>query len=85
MKGSDAQGCVVVLQGMYNNATVNLTSTRNCDNVIKVIEPTSYYHNVHAFDIDYNGGVGTLAIPGYLEGESSIVSPCTTNFPSNLY
>ena len=87
MKGSDAQGCMVVLQGMYKNVTLNLTrkhSTSNCDKVVvKVAELTTYFYKVYAFDIDYYGGVGILAIPGQLAGESSTVPPCSTDSPSN--
>ena len=84
MKGSDAQGCMIMLQGMYNNVTLNLTrkhNTSNCDKgVVKVTEPTTYFYKVYAFDIDYYGGVGTLAIPGQLAGT---VPPCSTDSPSN--
>ena len=33
---------------------------------LNVAEPTSCYQEVYAFDIEYDEGVGTMAIPGQL-------------------
>ena len=82
IEGSDAQGCMVVLQGTYNNVTVNVTRRHGIGNsvsaTVNVAEPTPCYQEVYAFDIEYDGGVGTLAIPGQLStvGESSMFPQC---------
>jgi hypothetical protein len=61
--GSDAQGCLVVLVGESDNITVNLT--RNSKVVtVEVANPPSSYLKVLAFDIERDGSVATLSIPG---------------------
>ena len=82
VEGSDAQGCMILLVGTYSNVTVNITkryrNSISADTTVNVVEPTSCYHEVYAFDIEYDGSMGTLAIPGQLstEGESSLVPQC---------
>ena len=61
--GSDAQGCLVVLVRELNNVTVNLTRNSRVGTV-KVANSPSSVLKVLAFDVEYNGSVGTLAIPG---------------------
>ena len=65
--GSNAQGCMVVLMGEVNNVTVNLMR-ENLHNVviINLTHPLSCYHEIIGFDIESDGSVGTLAIPGVL-------------------
>ena len=88
IEGSDAQGCMVVFQSTSDNVTVNITRRHGISNganaTVNVIEPTSCYQEVYAFDIECNGGIGTLAIPGQIStvGESSIVSQCETDSSS---
>ena len=88
IEGSDAQGCMIVLQGTYNNVTVNITRERgiskSANATVNVTEPTSCYQEVYAFDIECNGGIGTLAIPGQIStvGESSMVPQCETDSSS---
>ena len=87
MEGSDAQGCMVVIQSTYKNETVNIIRKYHVDDIaevkVNVAEPTSCYHGVYAFDIEYNGSVGTLAVPGQLVKDSSKEERlCTTHYPS---
>ena len=80
--GSNAQGCVVVLVGEFDNATGNLTrdSTLSATGAISVLNPTSYYFKVFAFDIESDGSVDTLAVPGELRNISSKVPICMTGY-----
>ena len=86
MEGSDAQGCMVVIQSTYKNETVNITRkyvNGITELKVNVTEPTACYHGVHAFDIEYDGSVGTLAVPGQLVKDSSKEGRlCTTHSPS---
>ena len=78
--GSNAQGCMVVLVGEFENITVNLEQN-GCD-VVNVSHPLSCYHKIFAFDIESDGSVGTLAVPGVLVGGRDDSSSClriTTN------
>ena len=86
MEGSDAQGCMVLLLSTYNNVTANITrshhSSKSANATVDVEVPTSCYNEVYAFDIEYDGGIGTLAIPGHLintMGESNMVPQCDLN------
>ena len=85
LEGSDAKGCMVVLLGTYNNVTVNISRTHpNSESVTDTVNvelPTFCYNEMYAFDIEYDGSIGTLAIPGHLNtmGESSMVPQCDIN------
>ena len=66
--GSDAQGCMVVLVGDAINTTVNVTrcDAHSCSVVILISQPLSCYFEMFAYDIESDGSVGTLPIPGEL-------------------
>ena len=67
--GSNAQGCMVVLVGESDNSTVNITrgDSKECAVVkLDLIYPLHSYHKVIGFDIEADGSVGTLAVPGVL-------------------
>ena len=65
MAGSTAQGCVVVLVGeLQGNVTVNFMRGTAVDEVINTVHPTSCYNRVVAYDIESDGSVGNLAVPG---------------------
>ena len=70
--GSNANGCMVVLVGgtpNVNNITVNLTRARDGSASTKVVYltlPTLCYDQVFAFDIEYDGSVAAIAVPGRL-------------------
>ena len=61
--GSDAQGCMVVLVGEVANVTAKLTRNSKVGTV-KVASPPSSYLMVLAFDVERDGSIGNLAIPG---------------------
>ena len=60
--------------GELENITVNLDQN-GCE-VLNVSHPLSCYHEIFAFDIESDGSVGTLAIPGVLVGERDDISSC---------
>ena len=78
--GSDATGCMVVLIGFvayHVNLTMNINTCRNSAiTTITLEHPPSSYTGVEAFDIESDGSVGSLAVPGQLGGRSE--TPCTT-------
>ena len=77
--GSTASGCMVVLTGFVAHNDVNLTRDPNTNSATLTItleHPPSCYTGVEAFDIEFDGSVGSLAIPGQLAGRSQ--TPCTT-------
>ena len=71
ISGSDAKGCMVVLIGQFDNHTMKLIR-RSVDTLhTKKLElkyrTLSCYHSVVAYDIESDGLIGTLAVPGHLE------------------
>ena len=65
--GSNAQGCSVVLIGEFGNITGNLTKDSMCltqTELLNVTHPPSNYYEVFGFDIESDGSVETLAVPG---------------------
>ena len=81
LAGSDALGCVVILIGQFHNDTMKLMK-RSADTVhTAVLKPISKslscYNRVVAFDIESDGSIGTLPVPGYWERTTD--GPCRTN------
>ena len=74
--GSDAQGCMIVLVGDYNNVSVTLLMNLTNSEIINVTTSVSCYKRVIAFDIEYDGQVGTLAVPGKLSGNVNTSTKC---------
>ena len=76
--GSDATGCMVVLIGFvayHVNLTMNINTCRNSAiTTITLEHPPSSYTGVEAFDIESDGSVGSLAVPGQLGGR--LETPC---------
>ena len=75
--GSIASGCMVVLTGFeaYNNITLTRNiSTNLATTTITLKHPPSCYTGVEAFDIEFDGSVGSLAVPGQLGGR--LETPC---------
>jgi hypothetical protein len=77
--GSNATGCMVVLTGLVpyqvyltRNPSANLTAK-----TVTLAHPPSCYTGVEAFDIESDGSVGSLAVPGRLGGR--LETPCTPN------
>ena len=80
---------MIVLMGTYDNITAIVTKryqgSGSANATVNVAEPTSCYHEVHAFDIERDGGVSALAIPGELGtmGDSCMEPPvCEVNSSS---
>ena len=92
MTGSIAQGCMVVLVGELGNITMNFTTVRGTDTeeVMNTTYPTSCYNRVVAYDIESDGSVGSLALPGKILADttSNSVAPClqrsNTPFPGEF-
>ena len=86
--GSDAQGCSVVLVGTseINNATYTLiqnktgssTDITEFERLINSINSLSCYQSVYGFDIESDGSVGALAVPGELLINTSMTTTCNT-------
>ena len=74
--GSDAQGCMIVLVGDYNNVSVTLLMNQTNSEIINVTTSVSCYKRVIAFDIEYDGQIGTLAVPGKLAGNVNTSTKC---------
>ena len=66
---SDAQGCLTVLVGEFETITTTLMKN-NSENftstIVNVTQQLLCYSNVKVFgyDIEFNGSVGTFAVPG---------------------
>ena len=71
--GSNALGCMVILVGEFNNITVNLTKESEETSTMKILSLTESFKSCYystgmvAYDIESDGTVGTLAVPGHLE------------------
>jgi hypothetical protein len=68
--GSDAQGCMVMLVGESKNTTINIARDDEC--TIKTLPLVTTLSDVFGFDIEYDGSVGTLAIPGTISAIADI-------------
>ena len=65
--GSNARGCVVVLVSKFHNTSVNLTREDSCVSVtVNVTATSSNIYQVFGFDIESDGSVRTIAVPGGL-------------------
>ena len=76
--GSDATGCMVVLTSENSQKVqYNLTRNSTISEVLSVTleHPPSCYTGVEGFDIESDGSVGTLPVPGQLIVNSQ--APCT--------
>ena len=74
--GSNAVGCMVVLTGFvpyHVNLTRNL-STNLATTAVTIEHQPSCYTGIEAFDIESDGSVGSLAVPGQLGGR--LETPC---------
>ena len=82
--GSDAQGCMVVVVGEFGNATRNLTRDSTfVTGTLNITYPLSCFSEVFGFDIESDGSVGTLAVPGVLLMNTSTAGPCHS-MPSGM-
>ena len=78
--GSDAQGCAVELMGHVDNITVNLARENDSREAVTLCElphPLYCYYQIHAFDIEADGSIGTLPVPGVLLYDNvTMISQC---------
>ena len=71
--GSDADGCVVVLlsTGEVDNTTLNSTrenhSSRMAVTQLELPSPLHCYYRAYALDIESDGLIGSLPVPGVLD------------------
>ena len=78
ISGSDAQGCMVVLTGDYDNISITLLMSQTNSEIVNIANSVSCYKGVVAFDIEHDGQIGTLAVPGKLSGsfDSNTTATC---------
>lgn len=79
MAGSNAQGCMVVVVGEFENITGNVTRDSKCAShtvILNTTYPTSNYSAVFGYDIEYDGSIGDLVIPGVIVRDSASIPPC---------
>ena len=94
LPGSDALGCLVILIGRFRNRTMKLMKL-SADNVVHTEElklennSLSCYNRIVVFDIESDGSVGTLPIPGLLMSsaghlERNTDGPCIVDEDSSV-
>ena len=76
-----AQGCVVVFVSENGNETkilkrANSTNSAVISDNIKIVRPLHCYTGVFGYDIESDGTVGTLAVPGEQITAFSMVEFC---------
>ena len=78
--GSDAQGCMVLLIGQFDNHTMTLIRRRadmlHSEQLELKYRTLSCYHSVVVYDVESDGSIGTLAVPGHLETSTSTNRQC---------
>ena len=86
IKNSDAYGCIVAFEGEVDSQQINLTKTNQCSHGVFVLTHTlSCYDDVFGFDIESDGSVGNLAVPGVIMNNlKSVCSPTLPITPSEL-
>ena len=77
MDDSNAQGCMVVLVSSLGTEKRILTrSGIQSVEAMNVMYPLSCYSRVYGYDIESDGSLGTLAIPGIIARNSSGFALC---------
>ena len=80
INGSNAEGCLVVLVGEFDNITTNITQRYKSFITLNATSPLdlSCYYDVFAYDIESDGSVGSLPVPGVLVDihNVNITMPC---------
>ena len=90
MDDSNAQGCMVVLVSSFGMEKRNLTrSGTQSVEAVNVMYPLSCYSWVYGYDIESDGSLGTLAVPGTIARNSSGIALCVPEelkpHPSKLW
>lgn len=65
--GSNAQGCMVVMVGESGNTTKKLMRTTYTAVTCLTNLQSKNYEHVVALDIESDGSIGAVVIPGYVE------------------
>ena len=70
VSGSNARGCMIVLVSAFHNTTVNLIREGSCISSTSTVDVTTILSSniceVFGFDIESDGSIGTIAVPGGL-------------------
>ena len=64
IQGSKAMGCLVVLTSEEETEKYRLTRNTRANLVVTLKHAPSRYVGVEAFDIESDGSIGSLAVPG---------------------
>lgn len=79
--GSDARGCMVVLSGEFENITINLTRNNPCTTISVTLNAAQQLYcnlaEVFGYDIESDGSVGSLPLPGTISINVSQSLTCT--------
>lgn len=77
---SNAKGCMVALQGDYDTTIVNLTRNANTNSACSVVNHFNGTVNMaYGVDVEIDGIVGSLQVPGVLQNESTTLISCPSN------
>ena len=84
MLGSSAKGCMVIMLGEFDNATVNLTRGSNGSSEAvthhKLAYSLSCYNESYALDIEADGLLGSLSLPVIIMSEGTMLpAECSLN------
>ena len=84
ISGSTATGCMVVLTG-FKAYHFNLTKNPNANSATLTVtleHPLYCYTGIEAFDIEADGSVGSLPVPGQVQRMLEI--PCTPTVTTDI-
>ena len=77
--GSDARGCMVIIVSGCVNMTKNLTRSNNSKHItqtLNVSQAPNCFTGLFGYDIESDGSVGTLSVPGEIKINFTTTSPC---------
>ena len=86
--GSDAQGCMIVLMGEVGNVTKILkrsNADEQVDETLIIPRPLHCYTGLFAYDIESDGTIGTLGVPGEITIDVDTSEPCNTSTTVGLH
>ena len=81
--GSPARGCMVMFKSeYYRKITRNWTRSNNSKHVEETFnlgQPLYCYSQLLGYDIEFDGSIGSLAVPGVIIRNFSTTAPCRTS------
>lgn len=80
--GSEARGCMVVLVDEFGNTTYTVNLTRSSTCTAETLTLSTLPHDVFGVDLESDGSVGTIHIPGVVSNTSLCVPSTVTPPPS---